>query len=271
MFEENKIFYKSVDGVNLCGVLTVPQNPKGYLLMTHGITMDKNEWNNFYVDIAKELYKRNFASLRFDFRAHGESDGLQREVTVIGELLDVKASANVIFKQWKNKISIIATSFGAGPSILYIATNPDKVKCLILLCPVLDYVATFLEPTVPWAKESFNDEGFSNLENKGYLLLDETFEIGAKMVEEFKIIKPYEYLKKVDCPVLTIHGDMDSMVPYEISRKYGAPNKNSEFIPLKGADHGFINYDDETGEAEQSIKNRKFIIKKVLQWIEKWG
>lgn len=271
MCEENKIFYRSVDGTKLCGIFTIPPSLKGYALMAHGITMDKNEWNDFYVDIAQELCKKNLASLRFDFRAHGKSEGIQREVTVIGELLDVKTSANEIFKRWKNKIAIIATSFGVGSAILYTAQNPDKVKCLILLCPVLDYVATFLEPMVLWAKESFNDEGFHHLEEKGYLLLDGVFEIGAKLIEEFGIIKPYEYLRKIDCPVLTIHGDMDSMVPYEISKKYGTPNEYSEFITLNGADHGFVAYDDETGETEQSIKNKKFVIEKILQWIEKWG
>ena len=271
MCKEEKIFYKSLDGIRLCGIFTLPDKPKGFALMAHGITMDKNEWNDFYVEISHELCKNKIASLRFDFRAHGESEGLQRELTVIGELLDIKASAKKIMEKWKGKISIIATSFGAGPAILYTAQNPDVVNCLILLCPVLDYEATFLNPIVPWAKESFNEKGFKDLEEKGFLLLDGVFEIGTKMVEEFRIIKPYKYLKKIKCPVLTIHGDMDSMVPYEISKKYGSPNEYSKFITLKGADHGFVAYDDETGESEQSQRNKKLVIKEIIQWIEKWG
>lgn len=242
MCVENKIYYKSMDGVKLCGVFTTPDVTKGYVLMAHGITMDKNEWNNFYGELSQELCERKFASLRFDFRAHGESEGNQRELTVIGELLDIKASIKKIQEKRNDKISIIATSFGAGPAILYTAQNPHKVNCLILLCPVLDYEATFLNPIVPWARESFNERGFKELEEKGFLLLDGVFEIGAKLVEEFRIIKPYEYLKKISCPVLTIHGDMDTMVPYEISKKYGSPNENSKFIALKGADHGFVAY-----------------------------
>lgn len=270
MCEENKLFYRSGDGIKLCEIFTTPPNPKCYVLMAHGIAMDKNEWNNFYVDIAQKLCKRNFSSLRFDFRGHGESSGPQSEITIIGELLDVRASANEIFKRWKNEVAIIATSFGAGPAILYAAQNKDKVKCLVLLCPVLDYVATFLEPMVPWANESFNEAGFRHLDEKGYLLLDGVFEIGAKLIEEFRIIKPYEYLRNVDCPVLTIHGDKDSMVPYEISKEYGTPNKHSKFITLEGADHGFVAFDDETGESEESIKNRNLVIEQILQWIQKW-
>lgn len=271
MRDKDKIFYKSLDGTQLCGIYTMPENPKGFVLMAHGITTDKNEWNNFYVEISHELCKRKFASFRFDFRAHGESEGSQKELTVIGELLDIKASIKKIMENWKGKISVIAMSFGAGPAILYTAQNPNIVNCLILLCPVLDYEATFLNPIVPWAKESFNEKGFKDLEERGFLLLDGVFEIGAKMVEEFRIIKPYEYLKKITCPVLTIHGSADSMVPYKISKKYGHPNEHSKFITLKGADHGFLAHNDETGESVQSQRNKKFVIKKIIQWIEKWG
>ncbi len=265
---ENKIFYRSKDDTKLCGINTLPKNIKGYALLVHGITMNKNEWGNFYVSIASELYKKNIASLRFDLRAHGESEGSQRELTLIGAILDIKASADKIIYQKNDKISIIATSFSAGPAILYTALNKDKVKKLILLCPVIDYVATFLEPLVPWARESFNEEGFKHLEGKGYLLLDDTFEIGAKLVEEFKVIKPYEFLKEIECPVLAIHGNKDTMVPYDISKKYCADNNNFEFITIEDADHGFITYDDKTGDSEKSKENIKGVIDKIGDWLE---
>lgn len=78
MCVENKIFYTSRDNIKLCGVFTVPRKIKGYALLAHGLAVDKNEWENFYVDIANELCKRDFASLRFDFRAHGESEVYKR-------------------------------------------------------------------------------------------------------------------------------------------------------------------------------------------------
>ncbi len=107
------------------------------------------------------------------------------------------------------------------------------------------------------------------MDKKGYLMLNGVFELGAKFIEEFKVIKPYEYLQEVKCPVLTIHGDKDTMVPYEISKKFGIPNEKSKFITLNGADHGFIAFSDETGKSEKSIRNKEFIIKKILEWIEK--
>ena len=271
MIEENKMFYQSNDGIKLCGIITKPLNSQGCVLLTHGITTDKNEWKNFYIDISHELSKRDFTTLRFDFRAHGESEGLQRDMTIIGELLDIKASSKNLYEQNFNGISIVATSFSAGPAILYAALNKEKIKCLVLLCPVIDYIATFLKPITPWAKETFNEEGFEHLEMNGSILLDGNFELGAKLIEEFKLIRPFEYLNELDCPVLTIHGDKDTMVPYEISKKYGAPNIKSQFITIEEADHGFIDYRDEVGKSKESYKNKKFVIEKISDWIQKWG
>lgn len=271
MVKEKKVFYCSKDRTNLCGILTNPNKAKGYVILAHGITMDKNEWENLYVDISQELCKKGFGSLRFDFRGHGESEGHQRDITIIGELLDVSASAEKITECWEGGISIVATSFGAGPAILYACQNEEKIKCVVLLCPVIDYVSTFIRPITPWAKETFNEESFKQLERKGYILLDGEFKLGAKLIEEFKVIKPYENLKEIKCPVLTIHGNKDTMVPYRISKKYGIPNEKSEFMTLKGADHGFVAFGDENGDSEDTLKNKRIVIDKVCGWIERWG
>lgn len=271
MVDENKIFYLSKDGLKLCGIFSIPQNVRAYVLMSHGITVDKNEWGDFYVDLANQLYRKNFASLRFDFRGHGESQGAEEDITIMGELLDIKASAQKIFERRNDKISIISTSFAAGPAILYAIQNKGRVKCLALLSPVLDYFATFIKPTTIWGKETFNDQSFKHLEEKGYILLDGEFKLGAKLIEEFKVIKPYELLREAKCPVLTIHGNRDTMVPYRISKKYGAPNEKSEFVTLNNADHGFVVFGDDNGVSKKSQKNKLFVISKIVEWLERWG
>ena len=69
----DKIFYSAMDGLQLCGILAVPPNVKGWVVMAHGITQNKDEWNGLYKDIAQKLYQENFASLRFDFIAPSAS------------------------------------------------------------------------------------------------------------------------------------------------------------------------------------------------------
>jgi pimeloyl-ACP methyl ester carboxylesterase len=194
-----------------------------------------------------------------------------REMTIMGEYLDIKSSAVQVKSEWAGSISIIASSFGAGSAIFYSSLFPKIVNSLILLNPVLDYNATFLNPLEEWGKGSFNDEGYNHLEEKGYLLLDGIHELDAKLIAEFSCIKPYEILSRLDCPVLTIHGDEDSMVPFQISKKYGSPNKKSKFVAISRADHGFIDYDDEEGTTSKSLENQSLVIQHIIKWIKKWG
>lgn len=270
MDKEEKISYSSEDGLMLSGIFNVPEKIKAFSLMAHGIMMDKNEWNNFHFRISQDLNEQNIATFRFDYRGHGESQGTMRDMTVVGEYIDVKNSVKEINKKFKGKVSIIASSFGACSSILYTAIFPEKINCLVLLNPVIDFNATFLNPIVDWTRDAFNEEGYQHLEKEGYILLDE-HELGAKLIAEFQIIKPVEFLQNIQCPVLTIHGDKDSMVPYKISKKYGCPNKKSKFISIKDAEHGFVDWDDDEGITEQSMINQKQVTKYIIEWITKWG
>src|ERR1700694_1208423 len=99
--------------------------------MAHGITMDKNEWNNLHFKISQDLNANDIGTFRFDYRGHGESQGNIRDMTVTGEFLDVKSSINEIQKKWKKKVAIVASSFGAGSAIIYASLYPDNVSCLI--------------------------------------------------------------------------------------------------------------------------------------------
>lgn len=265
--KSTRVEYKSVDGTPLVGIISMPSETKGFVLMMHGITVDKDEWENFYVDLADELHREGLGTLRFDFRGHGESGGSSMDVSIMGNVLDIKASIEQIKKHWCGKIIFIATSFGAGPAIITASEIQDVVQCLVLIAPVIDYDATFLNPRTEWAKESFNESAFEELQKKGYLILDESFKLSANLIEEFRTTKPYEILDTLKIPVLSIHGEKDSMVPFEITKKHAQPNPESKFFPLPNADHGYPDYDDETGKGPKSQENKKKIFNEINHFI----
>ena len=39
--------------------------------------------------------------------------------------------------------------------------------------------------------------------------------------------------------MLTLHGDKDTCVPYEVSQLYGTPNPRSQFVTVLDSEHGF--------------------------------
>jgi uncharacterized protein len=269
MSKEMKINYPSGDGLLLTGVFDLPLEIDEFALMAHGIGTDKNEWNNLHCKMSRDLNEKGIGTFRFDYRGHGESQGTMREMTIMGEYLDIVSSAKKIKSKWDGPFSIIASSFGAGSAIFYSYNFPENVNSLILLNPVLDYNSTFLNALEDWGKESFNKEGYRHLEENGYLLLDKIYQLDAKLIAEFACIRPYEALSHLKCPVLTVHGDKDSMVPFEISKRYGRPNRKSKFMAIKNAEHGFVDWIDEIGTAQKSIENQKSVTEQIVKWIKK--
>jgi len=265
-----KIQYKSIDNTPLVGIINIPPKTNGFVLMMHGITVDKDEWENFYVETANELNMMGLGTLRFDFRGHGESGNSSMDVSIIGDILDIKASIEQIRKHWSGKIVFIATSFGAGPAILTASQIQEMIQCIILIAPVIDYEATFLKPRTEWAKASFNQIALKELTKKGYLYLDKSFKLSARLIEEFRFIKPYEILDKIQIPVLLIHGEKDSMVPFEISNEHSHPNLFSKFLALSNMDHGYPDIDDDTGKGPKSQENKRKIFYEINQFIERW-
>lgn len=236
-----KVSYKSTDGVSLAGIVHTPpvETPKGCIILCHGLSGNKDEWNNLFVELSERLCSNNFKVIRFDFRGHGESGLNPEQMTIAGELLDLKSTINKLAKEY-SKIGLLGYSFGTQASILYTVEKPGKVKSLVLWAPVLDFNVGFLTPELSWGKSFFDSGGYENLEKQGYTQVDiNNFRVGKDLVQEFNRYKPYEILGNIKCPVLTIHGTKDTAVSYEVSEKHGRPNKDSQFISVV-ADHSLM-------------------------------
>jgi pimeloyl-ACP methyl ester carboxylesterase len=247
-----------LDGTRLCGILYDPKlNARKHLVLAHGITSDKDE-GDVFVKAASALVAQGYTVLRFDFRGHGESKGRSNDMTLTGEFLDLIASIRrVNNSDSKSQVGVLAASFGAGPTLMFASIYQTILSAIVLWNPVLDYEKTFLKPKSAWAGSYFNDAGYRSLRSKGYLMLDD-FKIGKTLVEEMSSIRPFLLLKQASCPILTIHGDHDSKVPYEVSKEYATCSAGNDFVTLEGADHGF-----------PTIKDLETAIEKSIEWFDR--
>lgn len=266
------IRFSSVDGFYLEGSLRRPEREiKSSVLLVHGITVDREE-DGFYSEFASRLATADIASFRFDLRCHGKSEGKFEELTLTGVLNDIGSAA----KELRNQIpitipmGIIAASFGGGLSAYWASQHRDSISTLVLLNPVFDYGARMLFSKPYWENDHLTKQGATTLRKKGWLPHG-SFRMGRALVNELLYIKPYDIMSRLEIPVLTIHGDKDSMVPFDIAKKYALANSQSQFIPIKGADHGFTKPGDDEFTAPETIEFRSFVFNKVLGWIREHG
>jgi pimeloyl-ACP methyl ester carboxylesterase len=81
------------------------------ILFVHGFGSDKNETDNYFADVAKELGKQH-RIVRFDFAGYGKSEGRQEDVTLLTEVDDLKAVLDFAREKFPRKIFIFAHSMG---------------------------------------------------------------------------------------------------------------------------------------------------------------
>jgi len=250
---EQEVGYPSVDGVTLRATWH-PADGEAAVVMAHGITGERDE-GGLFSEMAERLGAVGVSSLRFDFRAHGASGGAQEEMTVNGEIMDFAASLAWLSRQRPARPAFVAASFGAV-SVCQMARLFRDLPALVLLNPVLDPRRTFLEPETDWPRASFNSAGFAHLEEHGFLWLDGRFKIGRQLAHDLGIYRPYERFQGMRAPVLIIHGDADTCVPYAVSAEAAQANPNIELVTVPGADHGF-------GRPHE----RQLVLDKTMEWL----
>ena len=256
--EESKVFFKTADGIKLCGILNHSSNSEKIVVLCHGLGYDKNEKVNF-IKLAKKLVEDGFDVFRFDFRGHGESGGTSLDVTIEKETTDLTSVISFLKKVGYRKFAILAESFSGAPAIFYSIHHQDSVTTLILWNSLINY-HNFVKPELPWAKKYFNEKAIKNSHKKGYLEIGSgKFKISLELYQEMKRTQPWKTLLKLKIPILFIHGTKDSIVSYEDSKKYSEMHKSATLETIEGAEHGF-----------HERHYFEFASKITLNWIELW-
>src|SRR3954447_686227 len=102
---EEKISFES-DGLKLSGVLAFPDGPAGKrypaMMVLHGFGSNKDSTR--CIDPCRLLNSLGYATLRFDMRGCGESEGEPRRVLCLDQVADTR-----------NAISYLAAHSGIDP------------------------------------------------------------------------------------------------------------------------------------------------------------
>jgi pimeloyl-ACP methyl ester carboxylesterase len=254
---EQKIFFKNSDGFGLCGVLIKPkQETKKCIILCHGMSMDKDE-NGIFTELAKRLANENFVVFRFDFRGHGESEGNSVDMTIGGEVRDLEAAVKFLQNEGYSEFGILGSSFGGGVTALFCASNPQVAKVLVLWNPGIDYEDR-LNPKTEWGKKYWGEPAWGRILKYGFTEIGKNgFKIGKKLFDEFRILKPWKELQRLDIPILFVHGDEDNIVSYDESVKYSQMLKNARLETIYGANHRF--YKDKKLEQAHKVTVNFFV------------
>jgi len=189
--------------------------PKPVLIYCHGFTANKLADNRMGVNMARDLCKRGYLFIRFDFIGSGESEGQFETDTYFSgwleDLSDVMAWLPSLEQADTGRIGLIGHSLG-GAIVTHYCASDDRIKAVCTLAPVTYLKKNFEEiiigPTL-W-KRACESEVIQNFYNKKYSL-------SPFFVEDLLNYDIPSCAKTVTQPFLIIHGREDIAVPIDHS------------------------------------------------------
>lgn len=262
---EERIEFRSDDDIRLFGtIIDCGEVSKGTVLFVHGITADRDEWG-LYSSIAASLAAQNVSSLRFDFRAHGQSIQVEsHDMTLSGIYSDVDAALAAVVERGLLRASapnlaVVGSSFGGGVAAKWALDDSHPVCGVILCAPVLSYQDDINRCCPNWREE---------LESGGRFTYG-PLRLGQALAEELKQFEVGD-ARASERPVVIVHGTDDSDVPIEASRKWVRDSPNASLVQISGADHGFTIPGDVDCEAPESLQIRERVASKIVDTLVGW-
>lgn len=117
--------FRTLDGLHLAGTLVAPEDsPNRAVVFVHGGGVTREE-GGFFTRLAAGLGEAGVASLRYDLRGHGKSEGVMQDSTLSAHLNDIRvAFAHLQEATGASVVSLLGASFGGGLCAYYAAKRP---------------------------------------------------------------------------------------------------------------------------------------------------
>jgi alpha/beta superfamily hydrolase len=226
-------------------------------LFVHGITSNRSELGIFD-SLAQRLAGVGVASLRFDYRGHGQSLMPACEISLYGIFSDIEAAwlrlRTAVPDDRHIPLFVIGSSFGGGLAYRWANGVADAARAF-LFAPVVDYFAD-IERTAPRWKQQLALAGVASYGG---------LELSRGVINEAQNFVSMNAGSRLHATIF--HGTADHDVPFESSLMLAKRFPFIELVPLEGADHLMCCPGDFYMRTESSGEYRDAVIEQVCREI----
>lgn len=179
----------------------------------------------------------DYGYVRFDYRGHGQSEGVFEEAC-IGEWL--QDTSDILEACTSDKVILVGSSMGGWLSLLTALKKPDRVQAIIGLAAAPDFTTWMEAEMTEGQKEKLTEKGFIEIPND---YSDEPYIITYKLIEDGRnyclLANPIE----IAMPVRLIQGKKDTDVPWSVAEqiKQAITGKDVQTIYIEEGDHRLSN------------------------------
>lgn len=180
-----------------------PDRSRTLVVMAHGFPGGhKSAHDDLYGELQSALTRREFHTLRFDFRGCGESEGFEEHFTLDSAREDFRHIHLWAREQGYKNMAYIGEGLGASLALLSLDLN---ISALVLLWPVLDLRA-HADRLTDGLQITDTDR------HNGYIDY-EGCRMSLRLLKELQTTSLISCMRDAFMPTMILHGTRDAVVP----------------------------------------------------------
>ncbi|HBX24234.1 MAG TPA: alpha/beta hydrolase [Desulfotomaculum sp.] len=234
--------FKNSRGLTLAGLLYSPVGHSGpVVIVCHGFTGSK-EGEGSAITMGEELGDRGYNTLLFDFSGNGDSEGLFENITLSGQVDDLRSAVDWCVGTGMGPVFTMGRSFGGTTVICHGAVDSRVAGVCTWAAP-----ARLMELFTEFAEGPVDDEGdlFVLAGEEGIAYLRKAF---FDNLDRFDI--PALAGRISPRPLLVIQGEKDDVVnPADAGLIFNGAKEPKEILYISGADHQFSQHHRQVWDA----------------------
>ena len=237
--EQWEEWISSADGTGLYARAAVPNEPKGTVVIVHGLC----EHQGRYDYVAKRLLDAGYAVWRFDLRGHGRSGGKRVFYAGYAQMVeDLEAVVKRVGEESRGTglagrhfggkpLFLLGHSMGGLASVLYATKHPQGADGVVLTGARTRFNHSDWGKVLPFdeTEETYHEAGFgagicTDLhvveEYRRDPLVEKRYTAGIRNSCWYGVLWQQEHAGEFTAPVLILHGAEDPIVSCKESRDF---------------------------------------------------
>ena len=232
-----QIHFDNQWGEKLAGTLHVPKANEGRgVVLGHCFTCSRH--TGILRQLADDLSREGFMTLRFDFSGNGQSEGVFTESTYSKQISEMQTATDFLAARGAGWIGVAGHSMGGLISFLT-AARTDGIMAVCALASRLTGIR---------ATHFLSREQRGTLQRTGEVFFSSrgrSLKLTGEFFSDADNFNPVDLFKAFHKPLLVVHGDMDEIIPVEEAykvRDLSSDRVDLEIVP--NADHMFSREED---------------------------
>lgn len=209
------------------------------VIFCHGFTGNRLESRRMYSILSRRLVSAGIATLRFDHRGCGDSEGDFKVFTKDGLLEDLDAALRVFQNNRQldlERTAVVGYSLGGLSANYLLSRRPDFVTAVLW--------AAVAQPDIIRDRLAGYPD-YANYMTRGFFDYGGT-RVSAGYIDQIGLLSPVDWAKNFKKPVFFIQGGEDSIVKPNQVQLYldGRQNPQDRLLMIEYGDHAFGSADN---------------------------